>query len=524
MANPRLLLFGSPGAGKSSLLGALAQASLNGAPALKGQLIDKSGMLEQLQKNTYDQAPVPTESVESYQIRLEPADGRAATAEATVLDCSGLEALEILQSEKAFTKAHPLHKPILTADAILLLVDVSLPGKQIVAQFQQFGEWLTRLHETRGRRVEVGDLPIYLVLTKCDTLAKKDDTFARWMQKIEEAKRQIDAKFREHLKDEGAGFGSLDVKLSATAIKRPVLADRPAKAQEPFGVAELFRESLDAAADFLERRQTSQRRLQNVIVGSIGLVSVLVLILAFLAEWQPDTHAASLEEKALTVLPRKDGSPAARLHGTLKKLEDRQQVLAEIEQDSSFERLPTELQTAVKDYRQEVADYVKLSDAMKTNIKFPFTAKTEEEFRAQEKILHAFAYRPEWADTPLGRRMAQCKKEYESVRAELKKEESWMKAQTAACNKLLDDGTELEFKLRRKAKLAPQEVELWEVNYRAQMQPKLPALRSDPLPGASALTYEFLDKFDAFKDARKKWDAVKVRLRRVAENIQDEMR
>jgi GTPase SAR1 family protein len=524
MPNPRLLLFGSPGAGKSSLLGALAQAAHLQAPALKGELVDKSGNLAELHKNTYGEKLAPTETLESYNIRLAPADGHASSADATLLDCSGQEALEILKSPNAFESSQSLRRPILDADAVLLLVDVSLPGKQLVEQFQQFGQWLAKLHDARGRRTDVGDLPIYLVLTKCDKLAKTDDTFSKWLQKIEEAKRQINEKFREYLKDEGDGFGSLDVKLSATAIQRPPLADRPANAQEPFGVAELFRESLDAAADFLERRRTSQRRLQNVLVGLIGLIAILGLTLAFLAEWQPDTRAASLEERAYSVLPKKDAAPAARLHGTTKKLEEKEKTLADIEQDASFARLPTELQAAVKDYRREVADYAKQSEAMKTVVKFPFAAKSEADFVAQEKALNAFTYPAEWADTPLGRRVAQCKKEYERVRTELNKEEAWLKGQIDSTNKLFDDGTELQLKLRKKQKLEPKEVERWEASYRVQMQPRPPVLRSDNIPGVSALTYEFLDKFDSIKDARKKWDAVKVRLKRVAENIQDEMR
>src|SRR3989442_129506 len=140
MPTPRLLLFGTPGAGKSALLGALAQA----APALKAEVIDKSGMLEELQKNTYADNVTPTQ------------------------------------------------------------------------------------------RTDVADLPVYLVLTKCDLLARKEDTFAKWLTRIDEGKRRVDEKFREYLKEQGAGFGTLKMRLWATSIKRPALADRPAQAQEPF--------------------------------------------------------------------------------------------------------------------------------------------------------------------------------------------------------------------------------------------------------------------------------------------------
>lgn len=537
---PHMLLFGSPGAGKSSLLGALAQAAAMQTPALKGQLVDKSGALQQLQKNTYEKKPPPTDGLEAYDVHLEPADGDASSAEATLLDCSGQEAQEILQTQEAFANDHPLREPILDADAVLLLVDVSLPNKQRNEVFDQFGQWLMQLHEARGRRVDVGELPVYLVLTKCDLLARKDDTFSSWLQRIEEGKRKIDERFRAFLKEQGTGFGSLDLRFCATAIKRPAFTDRSAKAQEPFGVAELFRDSLAAAGDFFERRQTSQRRLQNVVFGLIGLVAVLGLLVAFLANFEPDTHSASLEEKAYSVLPKKDATPPARLHGTLKRLEEKRQVLSDVKKDLAFARLPAELQTAITSYEEDIDVYLKLSENMKTSAKFPFMAKTEEEFVAQEKNLSSFTYRPEWEETTLGKRVTQCRQEYERVRAELKKEEGWLQTQIEGSNKLLDEGAELQLKLRKlhkqmklnwkddvlskEGKRLQEEAESWEHNCRGQMQPKPRVLRSDSMPGVSAVTYEYLDKFAAIKDARKRWEAVKVQVKRVSENIQDELK
>ena len=90
---------------------------------------------------------------------------------------------------------------------------------------------------------------------------------------------------------------------------------------------------------------------------------------------------------------------------------------------------------------------------------------------------------------------------------------------------LLDQGYDLQRKLRRKMKLEPQEADVWNVRLsRLRCKPKPAAPRDDTIPGVSGVTYEFLDKFPQIKDARKRWDAVKLQLKRVAENIQDEMK
>ena len=311
MSNPHLLLFGTPGAGKTSLLGALAQAAVTQAPLLKGQLVDVSGELHRLHTSTYVTKMLPTDVLESYDIRLQPSENGSAATDATLLDCSGKSALEMLKAKEPFADSHPMRKPILDADAVLLLVDASLPGKQLAEEFNQFARWLMDLHALRGRRTDIAEFPVYLVLTKCDLLVKKDDTASKWMERIEEAKRRVDDRFRKTLMEQGAGFGTIDLRLWATAIKRPPLADRPAKADEPYGVAELFRQCLQSAADFLERRQTSQSRLWNVVVGLLGLVAILVLGLTFLVDFQPDTKGASLDEKVQRVLPKKDAKRAA---------------------------------------------------------------------------------------------------------------------------------------------------------------------------------------------------------------------
>ena len=274
MASLQLLLFGPPDAGKSALLDAQQKAA----------------------------GPLP--------------------GDIQVIDCSGQSALELLQSEKAFAGAHPLKKPILEADAVLLVVDVSAPKKQINDDFRQAARWLKQLHEFRGKRTDIAALPVYVVLTKCDLLAMKDDTLGTWKTRIEVAKSEYEENFRKYLDQHAPGFGTIQLKVLETSIKQPTFGDKATKTVEPFGVSELFHDCVRSASDFQKRRQASQSRLQNVVVGMLGLVVMLALSVFFLSEFQPPARGTTLDEKMQLALPKREATSVERLAGTPQKLED----------------------------------------------------------------------------------------------------------------------------------------------------------------------------------------------------------
>src|SRR5438093_1525857 len=70
------------------------------------------------------------------------------------------------------------------------------PADEDFAQFEQF---LTLLEQSRGRRSDISGLPVFLVLTKCDRLVAADEqvTFADWVDRIEERKREIHRRFEQ---------------------------------------------------------------------------------------------------------------------------------------------------------------------------------------------------------------------------------------------------------------------------------------------------------------------------------------
>src|SRR3954447_23382230 len=78
----RVVLFGMPDAGKSSLLGALAQAAQSQERTLGGRLIDPTSGLAELQPRVYDDRPrETTEEIVPYPVAFDPVTGAKPDAE-----------------------------------------------------------------------------------------------------------------------------------------------------------------------------------------------------------------------------------------------------------------------------------------------------------------------------------------------------------------------------------------------------------------------------------------------------------
>src|SRR5579871_140909 len=124
----RVVLFGMPDAGKSSLLGALAQAAQVQEHLLNGRLTDPTHGLAELQHRLYDEAPRETlEEVVPYTVAFDPfaTGGGRQHLDAVLVDCDGRVANELLSRRRALTAADHeggLAAEILRADALVLVV------------------------------------------------------------------------------------------------------------------------------------------------------------------------------------------------------------------------------------------------------------------------------------------------------------------------------------------------------------------------------------------------------------------
>src|SRR6478672_3527320 len=103
----RVVLFGMPDAGKSSLLGALAQAAHTQGRALHGHLTDLTHGLGELRNRLYEERQTETQQeIVLYPVRFAPY-GHAGFP-AVLYDCDGRTANEFLTRKRALeTEARP---------------------------------------------------------------------------------------------------------------------------------------------------------------------------------------------------------------------------------------------------------------------------------------------------------------------------------------------------------------------------------------------------------------------------------
>ncbi len=378
-----IVLFGMPAAGKSSLLGALAQAAQAQEHLLNGRLADLTHGLAELRQRLYEETARRTaEEVVPYPVDYEPfaRDSRAPDARAhlpaVILDCDGRVANDLLVRRQGLDEHSPegtLAHEVVEADTLVLVIDAAAPPAQVEADFVEFDRFLRQLERSRGRRADVGGLPVFLVLTKCDLLAQPGDSGGQWMERIEERKRDVDARFRAFLAQrykpeaparESVPFGQIDLHLWATAVKRPALAGSPARPREPFGVAELFRQCLEEAAAFRARRQRSARRLMWTVGGAAGFVALLLSLIVSQVAHQ-GSGASSLERKVEELHFQFEKTPAERLdHYDKEKLERRRAALEKILADPAFSSLPTEQQDRLREWTEELQQYLPYLDRL----------------------------------------------------------------------------------------------------------------------------------------------------------------
>jgi hypothetical protein len=544
----RLVLFGMPAAGKSSLLGALARAAESQEHVLGGKLIDQSHGLEELEKQVYESNTLRTaDEVVPYVVHFDPVagNGQVKTAkpgplDAVLMDCDGRAANDLLVRRSTLDESSPegtLAHEVLEADALILVIDASAPPAQVETDFTEFANFLRTMERGRKRRSEVAGLPVFLVLTKCDLLAQPSDTSADWIDRIEQRKRDVDRHFRDFLSRQGPAaqldapaketlehpeepaearriespFGSIDLHIWATAIKRPALVGTPAKPREPFGVAELFRQCLAEAADYRTRVRRANRRLL-LLAGGVGVtvLGLVVLTAVLLAVSLKSSRASLLASRVEDLRLYTRGGPAERLRGGPAELRQRMGRFQEIRDDPQFGSLPADLRNFMDERLDELHTYVDYLEKLLKERPL-VSEQTEQGLERRLKRLESDLAlpRPEWQGTRAGELRRQQTESTQALLDAVRQARNWYAGASETATRLWSFA---DYRVANDA--AGIDWADWTVRVQKVLDPayKPPFAEADPIPNAPALTYATALRYDRVVEARLAWEADRKRL------------
>ena len=413
---PRVLLFGHPGSGKSSLLGALLRASDTQPDTLEAEIVDPERSLDHIRDSVYGgghfhqlRTDVIRHVIEVHPLADE-GEPPPTPYQVVLLDCDGSAAGSLLKHpDSIYLKAGlgTVAQAVVESDAMLLAVNAGEDDDELQRHFEDFQLFLERVHGRKTRAYEVGGFPIYLVLTQCDRLAVESDTTAKWQKHVAEHLEYVLAKFADFLEDTDSDadsespylpFGSVDLHGYAVAVQRPELSDAPDPPAEPYGVAELFRDCLAAARDHRQRVTRSDLRLWWTVRSVLFAVLFMAFGVGAMLTFQPAPADTGLLDRVR--LYREKEPPAAdRL--SVKHINRNEEVLRGFRSDGGFERLPNDLRQFVLARLEEIDAYRGYRKSLlNPNTPIPADARTLEELNhIAQRLTSDLTPPPQWADT-----------------------------------------------------------------------------------------------------------------------------
>ena len=349
----RIVFFGTPRSGKSSLLAAFeriasAEAEMEPVPLKHAQEAD----------------PVRRELIPQI-VLVDLPDANFVAKAVLLLDCDGEASAKLFNQpgelERTIARGE-LAVAIHNADALVLIVEARSNEGEIEAHLIAFEEFLKCLRTGRSFDREVGGWPIFLTLTKCDKLYEPGMPTQIWLERVEREKEKLEAQFVERFEEliEKPGdvfsFGSVQLSMEATSANLPEALRDPAYNLEngTHNLESYVPKVLLAAGEFRSRTRAARRRLKWTASGVVALLALMVLLMLglFVAG-----EASPLEKLASRVQTLQTQNEPAALRLSEKNIDKRKNELELIRESQDFSRLPVQLQEFVQSRLREIEAY-----------------------------------------------------------------------------------------------------------------------------------------------------------------------
>lgn len=389
---PCVLLLGLPGSGKTSLVGALGRAVEIQERSLGNRINDLTQQLRRLRDQLYAPGnPIVANYTSVSPLQVQPfKDGKPDPSQqfhVIIVDC---DTNDISNVEKS--QSHVFH-----ADAVLYVMDSSSNDQQVERECAQLGQFLLKFRKLRGRRTDEPKLPVWLVLTKCDRLANAGDNRAVWLERVEMRKEEIAQKFIDIQKlNPAPAFGTLQFNIATTGTRQPLLTNALAREDEPFGVAEIFRDAMAAARVHREKKVQSALNIKRLVTAA-AMVVAAALLFAILTPIFRTMLTPSAALVALSSYRSAEGTPPAG-HLT-EPVSQRIERLQAILNDSSFKKLKDSDQTFVRDRIAELEEYREFAAKVKS-LPNPTEARNLEELtQIGNRLSHEAVIPPKYSNT-----------------------------------------------------------------------------------------------------------------------------
>ncbi len=499
---PRVVFFGPARSGKSSLLEAFLRIAAGVDAELVGVSAHAGGGL------------VP------HLVRVDrPA---LAGGPVVVCDCDGQAAGELLCRPTALVRTAArgaVADAVRSADALVLVVDAADSPEQVDATFRAFGDFLDSLEEGRTFGREVGGLPVFLTLAKCDALARPDEEPGTWLRRVGQREREVRDRFEDYFGSDvipsGSpflAFGSIDLRPAATAIRVPPgpMFEAYADADGTFGVVDLVHAVLPAAREYRDRLLRAKKRLKATVGGVGFLVGAMLLGLAFFGLAGGFGPQDALAQQVRDF--RTHEAPAAvRLSD--KNLAGYRKELADIRQAMGFLSLPADLQQYVERRLAEVDAYRDYRAKFQKPRLGPADVRTREELDALEaaiagELAPPTGFAAEWTDTEAVRLRDKWKTDARLVREAEGQLHDWYRGLIRSANQLMlaDKPPDFGWRTQVESLVKQAATPPFRAAEAVPGSPTVPVRRGEPLTYAPA--YEF-DRLDL---ARRDWDETRDRL------------